>query len=47
MAGHLRSWNETPTLASIVAFVERAAEALPVEERVAVLSHDAAAESGT
>ncbi len=43
MADTLGSWNDTPTKAAIVAFVERVttgADAVPVEERVAVFDND-------
>ena len=36
----LASWNDTPTRESIVSFTERAAERLPMEERVAVFDND-------
>jgi phosphoserine phosphatase len=36
----LASWNETPARAAIVSFVERAAERLPGEQRVAVFDND-------
>ncbi|MGH3011602.1 MAG: HAD family hydrolase [Gaiellaceae bacterium] len=40
MATELSSWNDTPTRAAIVDFAEKAAQALPPEERIAVFDND-------
>ncbi|HEY8169947.1 MAG TPA: HAD family hydrolase [Candidatus Limnocylindria bacterium] len=43
MGGVLPSWNETPTRSAIIGFVERVttgADAVPVEERIAVFDND-------